>query len=215
MLFGERVRNPKQEQVPTEVMLVLKNITTLELDALSEAVQQGVKSFGLSIMVVTPEDLERSTDVFPIKFANIYKHHRILYGKDPLQNMQFDTDHLRLRTEQELKNMQLRLRRSYVLHSDHPERFYRIIESTLSIFFMDLEALYQLHSSKTAPDKEEELIQVAAEYFNLDEALLQQLLGLKKKNRAAVPKDIRSFYTSFLSLVENLGKVADRLESKG
>lgn len=96
LLYGHLVKSPP-EPGPTEVLLVLTQISAEHLERLAPPIRQGLQDFRLSVMLLTPEDLARSTDVFPIKFADIHRHHLLLWGNDPLQELQITAAHLRLR----------------------------------------------------------------------------------------------------------------------
>jgi len=61
-------------------------------------------------VVVTPEYLERSRDVFPIELIVMAAEHRCLYGRDPLAELEVAPEHLRLQLERELKAKLMALR---------------------------------------------------------------------------------------------------------
>jgi hypothetical protein len=102
----------KGEYSPTgsdvNVMVVVREVTIETLDNVLLPVQRGIRDFGLAIMLLSDEDLRRSTDVFPTKFLDIQHHHQLLWGADVLEGLEISRDHLRLRCEQEIKNLSLR-----------------------------------------------------------------------------------------------------------
>ena len=103
------------------LMVVVNEVTVEALDKAISPVQQGMRDFGLAVMLLSEDNLRRSTDVFPIKFLDMQQHHRVVWGKDVLADLLIAKDHLRLRCEQEIKNLLLRLRQFY-LHRAHHAR---------------------------------------------------------------------------------------------
>ena len=92
------------------VMVVLRQVRLADLDKIMKPVKAAGKKIGLVPMVVSETDIKGSADVFPIKFLQIKHHHKLLYGTDVFQGMEVSKAHLRLRCEQELKNLMLRTR---------------------------------------------------------------------------------------------------------
>ena len=87
------------------IMVVLRDVSIGLLDRIAESVEQGRRVFRLAVLVLSEEDLRRSTDVFPVKFLDMQRRHRILYGRDVFADLTVSREHLRLRCEQELKNL--------------------------------------------------------------------------------------------------------------
>jgi hypothetical protein len=65
-------------------------------------------------MITTPDEVRAAADVFPVRFLAIQREHEVLLGRSPLDGISIRRDHLRLRVEQELRNLSLRLRRRIV-----------------------------------------------------------------------------------------------------
>lgn len=72
------------------------------------------------------EELQRSTDVFPIESIDIKQAHRVLYGKDPIVDLQIPMNLHRVQVERELRLLLLRLRQ-HVLHAGKNEIEYTTI----------------------------------------------------------------------------------------
>jgi hypothetical protein len=72
------------------------------------------------------EELQQSTDVFPIESIDIKQAHRVLYGKDPIVNLEIPMNLHRVQVERELRLLLLRLRQ-HVLHAGKNEIEYTTI----------------------------------------------------------------------------------------
>jgi predicted nucleotidyltransferase len=211
ILYGGLARGEySPESSDVNVMVVLDQAGVETLDRIAGAVHRGVRDFGLAVMVLTEEDLRRSTDVFPTKFLDIQRHHRVLWGRDVLAGLEISKEHLRLRCEQEIKNLLLRLRQFYVQRAHHPE----LIESTLthaaSSFFSDLGVLLLLKSG-AAPATRGAIMEAAVRELGLDEATLKALLALKAGEYRPDLDGLKALYGGLMDSVHQAADLVDRL----
>ena len=129
VLFGGLAKGefiPERSDV--NLLVVVEEVTIGLLDEVAPLLAQGAGAVRLGLLLLSEEDLRRSTDVFPIKFLDIQRHHQVLAGRDVFEGLEIARGHLRLRCEQEIKNLLLRLRQFYLERARRPEW----IESTLT-----------------------------------------------------------------------------------
>jgi len=72
------------------------------------------------------EELQRSTDVFPIESLDVKRAHRVLFGKDPVADLEIPMNLHRVQVERDLRFLLLRLRQ-HVLHAGKNELEYTTI----------------------------------------------------------------------------------------
>ena len=106
-------------------LIIVNVIDTNILDDISKTLKEC--KYRLDLLTLSIEDLKSSTDVFPIKFLNIKRNYLLIHGEDVLGDLEISDKYLRLRTEQELKNLMLRLRRSYILCESNKKRIISLI----------------------------------------------------------------------------------------
>lgn len=205
---------PRDEYYPhssdVNLMLVCRTVTTQVLDRVGPAHRKALLSFRLSPMVLSPEDLRRSTDVFPTKFMLMQRYHTVLHGTDPFSELEISREHLRLRCEQELKNLLLRLRGVY-LQAQRPEKVEAVLASMISSLLGSLSTLLFL-KAQDFPKRNHEVVQAAAAEFGLDEPTLRDCLGLKSRRNQPTPEQLKSLYDRFMAQVEKAAEIADRME---
>ena len=100
------------------VMLVMSEMSVEILDVLREVCRRFKLARQLQPFILTQQDLMTSTDVFPIRFLDMQQDYILLCGQDVMKDLTIKRDHLRLRCEQEIKNLMLRLRSSYLMNLD-------------------------------------------------------------------------------------------------
>lgn len=212
ILYGSAAKDDYCEQTSDiNVMLAFREISMNTLDALAPVIQEGKRKFRLSTMLVSQHDLERSTDVFPIKFLDIQEHHTLLWGKDVLQDIKVEESHLRLRCEQEFKNLAMRLRAFYLQRMKRAERIEQTLTHTFSSFLIGLDTLLYLQKGKHAVTKAA-IIEESQEILDTDIALLHKLHKLKKGELEADMGTLKTMYGGLLTLVNCAADRADALE---
>ena len=115
-LYGSAARNdyhPGRSDINILVLTSILNFSAMQ--TLLDPVSRGLR-VGIHPLLMTDGDLRSSTDIFPVKFLSMKESHYTLWGEDPLSGLVIEREHLRLRCEQEIMNLLLRLRRHYIYH---------------------------------------------------------------------------------------------------
>ena len=94
--------------------MLLNDASPSALVAIAPALRQAKRAAAVETLIMTPAEVPRAADAFPTKFLDIRDYHVVLFGIDPFTNLEVTREQIRLRTEQEMRNMLLRLRRRYI-----------------------------------------------------------------------------------------------------
>lgn len=191
------------------VMLVLKEVDVAALDLAAPGIRQGARDYRISPLLLSETNLHRSTDVFPIKFLDMQRHHRILFGKDVIHDLHIARDHLRLRCEQELKNLLLRLRQFYLQRAHLPELIEATLGTAISSFLGSLNVLVELKTGKVSDTKA--TIVDEAEKIGLDGKTLRDVLALKSGDLKPKKEELKRLYGTFMAAVQRAAEMADAL----
>ena len=211
ILYGGLAKGELRQRVSNvNVLVVLKDVTVDALDKAVSPIQQGVRDFGLAVMVLSEDDLRRSTDVFPIKFLDMQQHHNVLYGKDVLVDLPIARDNLRLRCEQEIKNLLLRLRAFYLQRANHSELVESTLSSAISSLLSSLGGVLVLQTGE-APLGERAIVTTACRELGLDESALQDVLALSEGRSQPDAAELKRLYGAFMATVQNAADAVDRL----
>lgn len=121
LLFGDAASAARPAPgLDLELIVCLTNTSPELLDRLALPLRNARRRWRLVPMIVTPAEIARAADVFPVRFRALQRSHVLLAGRDPLAGVTVSRRHLRLRVEQELRNQSLRLRQRYLLCLDDP-----------------------------------------------------------------------------------------------
>ncbi len=203
----------KGEYIPdtsdVNVMVVLTDITVETLDKAAPIIQGGERDFRLAALLLSQNDLNGSVDVFPIKFLDMQRHHRLLWGKDILAGLSIARGYLRLRCEQEIKNLMLRLRQFYVQRAHRPELIEKTLTKALSSLLTSLNVLVELKTGQTATTKP--AIIDAAEKIGLDCRTLREVFALKRGDLKPTAAQLKRLYDYFTMTVQQAAALVDAL----
>lgn len=210
VLFGGLAKGefvPDQSDV--NVLLVFRHVTLPVLERAAPLIRQGRLEFGLATMLVTEADLRDSADVFPIKFQDMQRHHKVLWGEDPFPKVSIAREHVRLRCEQELRNLSLRLRQSYIQHTDRPELLQAALNRAVSSLLVNLGVLLELKTGKLAESKQDALANATQLGIPLEP--LRQVWALKRGELKPDADHLKNLFAAFMDAVQQAADLADKL----
>jgi hypothetical protein len=191
-------------------MVVLKEVTIEALDNMVAPVQQGMRDLRLAVMVLSENNLHRSTPVFPSKFLDMQQQHHVLWGKEVLTALPISQEHLRLRCEQEIKNLLLRLRQSYLQHVHRSELLEGTLVRAISSFLSSLRGVLMLQAGY-APTGKGAIAAAAARHLGLDDKPPQDVLTLKSGQYTPDATALKRLYNAFMGTVQHAADMVDRL----
>jgi hypothetical protein len=193
------------------VVVLLHDASFSALIEIAPALQTARRSAGVAPMILTPSEVSEAADVFPTKFLDIKRYHLVLAGEDPFAMLEVPHEHVRLRIEQELRNMLLRLRRlglDAVTDARLRARGLTRIARPLAIQLSDLLRL----AGKQVPagDRTSAIFEAAAAVFDLNAIALASLAELRLNAR---PENVVGcLFGDVLNVVAQAVDVADRMK---
>lgn len=112
-VYGSAVRGGFSAAVSDiDVIVVLQDTATKELVACSDPLLLARHSGRVEAMILKRDEIAEAADVFPLFYDDIQGCHAILSGTDPFQDLVIKDEHRRLRIEQELREVKIRMRRA-------------------------------------------------------------------------------------------------------
>ncbi len=194
--------------------LVLESIT---LDGLARCrpFLKGWRRDGVALpLLLTPTDIRRSADIFPVEFLDICEHHVVLDGTDFFANLDIDPRYLRFQVEHELKAKILSLRESYLGSLDRakPEAaledlFAASVPSVLALGRNLLRV-----ASRRPPARKGDTPAALEKAFDLSLPVLRDLVQRRARGaRLAEGGDAVGRFGSYLAELESLARAADGL----
>jgi len=206
-LYGSAARQDyRPGKSDINLLIVLEQIDVPILKSVLNAVSRGRRK-RIAPFFITEENLRTSADVFPVKFFGMRESYQVVLGRDFLGDLEISREHLRLRCEQEIKNLLLSLRRHFIMGGG---RRLREMMSTMIVGFLEnLRVVLSLTQEGLLP--REEVVNAAAKRFGVDDEILRRVSGLRNRKVSLSGKEAEQLYDKFMAIVGRVGQIVDRI----
>jgi predicted nucleotidyltransferase len=122
VLYGSAVENQLRATSDVNVLLVLTEFSAAKADRLRESLRTAQAAIRLTPMFLLEREIVSAAAAFSVKFADIRRRHRVLYGTDPFAELPIPREAQLNRLRQVLLNLVLRLREAYMIRSLREEQ---------------------------------------------------------------------------------------------
>ncbi len=192
---------------------MLSDVDIERLDSMAEATRAVQRKLELAPLVLCRADLARSTDVFPTRFLAVQQHHLLLHGTDLLGELRIARDHLRLRCEQELKDLVLRLRELYLRRAHQLQGLIGTISEANLEFVDTLENVLRLNAGEQ-PARRADIAAVAAEKLNFELAVVLEWLAVARGETTPGRNDSRDMVQRLMKAVRTAADAVDAMDQR-
>jgi predicted nucleotidyltransferase len=199
----------KPGQSDVNVLVVLDPVDHATLDAARPHLGAGRESLRLAPFVLGRDELAVAADAFASKLADIRLSYRVLHGADLLADLPIAFEDLRLATERELRNVQLRLRRAYLLGEARPELMMAALDQLLPHLFGAIRVLHAHRHGGQAPASLDDLLTATETELSYDPSALRE--AARARRAGAAPADVGGLYLRLLDAVGAITRAVDRM----
>ncbi len=184
LVFGSAVRGGWVEhQSDVDLVLVLADPSRETLLSIANTLNVARNALRFEAVILRADEIARASDVFPLFYEDIKSCHLVLVGKDPFSDVEIADKHRRLRIEQELREMQIRLHRAIVDTQGAPERLAGLVERKVKQLRGPLHALLALRKTPPESDRIGKVLEKSKEAYGID---TKPLTKVRKDPIAAV-----------------------------
>lgn len=191
------------------VLIVLAEDTGPALRAIAPPLAAARRSLRVEPYIVAAAEFQAAASLFPNRFLDIRDHHVVLAGADPFEGIEIPDEALRLRTEQELRNLLIRFRRGLTDAGDDglaQATAVRRIAVPLSIEFA---ALLRLRGRAPAPEADlATIFRMAAETLGIDAGALSEISALREATGTA--RDAAGLCDRAIGVLQHANRLATR-----
>jgi predicted nucleotidyltransferase len=197
------------------LLCILREASFQTLAALAPAIDWWHRQRQPTPLLMTGEELERSSDVFVIELMDIQSQHRVLYGEDVLERLAISTQFHRVQVEYELREKLILLRQRMLRAAANDGKLWELMFRSLSAFT----ALFRhalLVVGERAPANKREVLHLAASRFGFDISSFEQVLNVREHKAKSKELDAKDIAGRYLSAVEKVTAAVDKtLDSPG
>ncbi len=211
ILYGSAVSgeyDPEYSNI--NLLCVLKETALSNLLALAPSIEWWIKQSHSAPLLITRDELEHSADVFAIEFMDIQRHHRVLFGSDPVTSLTIPMRMHRAQLEYELREKLILLRQRLTLAGGDEKRTWELVVRSLPAF-TTLFRHVLIAQGAPVPATKREAVKALAANLSFDASPFEQLLDIREHR--ADPKQFRVVEVAgrYLAAVEQVTAAVDRM----
>jgi hypothetical protein len=192
------------------LLCVLRETSFATLAAIAPAVRWWTGQKHQTPLVLTREELARSTDVFSIEMLDMKQRHRVLVGEDVLAGLQIPMRLHRAQVEYELREKLILLREQLLLVGDNRRQMWdlmlRSLPSFITLFRHTLIAL-----GDPAPKSKREAVDALSTRIQFDSSAFMQLLDIRERKTEPKQFDVKEVFTHYLGAVQQVTAAVDKM----
>jgi predicted nucleotidyltransferase len=192
------------------VFCVLKQVTPREL-ADGEPVFKWWRDEGNPAPLLMSEtEVRTSTDCFPIEFHDMQERRKVLYGQDPVAELEIDRSFYRAQVEHELRAKLLRLRQQAGGLLSDSQALLRLMLDSVSTFCVLSRHALLLAGIKAGWQKRQ--IVDSLSKIGVDAASFRMLLDVREERRKTAGIEPAALFEEYLKQIEAVVAYVDRLQ---
>ena len=162
-------------------------------------------------LIMTPEYIERSVDVFPIEFLNFKLIHTAVFGDDILKDIEIGRMDLRHQCERELKTKLIWLRQSYISSMGNMKALGHGLAGSISGYIPLFRAVLTLFE-KEPPIIQSQVMTALAETTGLKTDAFLSVLKKKREGIKLSKEELAVIFKDFYTATERLGEIVDEIK---
>lgn len=161
VLYGSGAEGKLRPASDVNVIVLLARFDQNKANQLREPLRLAQAAIKLRAMFLLKDEIQPASQAFAVKFADITRRRRVLYGDDPFAAVSVSREDSIFRLKQTLLNLILRLRETYILRGLREEQLVATIADTAGPLRSCAATLLELEGV-SAPSAKEALQQFAA-----------------------------------------------------
>ncbi len=196
--------HPKYSDINT--VIVVKGIKIPFYDFIASLGKRYGKKKIRAPLIMTPDYINRSREVFPVEFLEMKLIHQLVYGDDVLKDIKIEKADIRLQCERELKGKHQHLCQGYIKAMGDKRTFTDLLVGSLSGYFPLFRGILFLYDHEI-PKEKGDVLHALNECCDVDMNVFRNIMDIRSHN----------FYPPFEALKEvfkNLYHVLDAITKK-
>lgn len=201
--------NPKTSD--TNSIFVLKEMDLGFLEVIAPRGKKYRKQKVAAPLIMTPEYIRNSMDVFPLEFLNIRLIHETVYGEDIFGDIEIHPSDIRHQCERELKVKLIGLRQGYMSSMGDKEALAGGLISSITGYIPLFRGIISLFG-KTPPVLNSDVLDALGEATGVDCGVFEKvLIGKREKLKLGI-EDLNRLFEQYHTATEQLGKVVNEIK---
>lgn len=161
-------------------------------------------------LIMTPDYIKGSLDVFPIEFLNIKILHYTVFGEDIFNDLEINPSDLRHQSERELKVKLISLRQGYLSSSGNAKILTEGFINTIAGYIPLFRGIIVVYGQQ-APEDYNNVLTMLQEVSGVNTAVFRTVLNLKKDRKKFSIQELNTLFEDYYGTIEKLGNLIDAI----
>ena len=192
------------------LLCVLQDASFASLSKIAGAVEWWRKKKHHPPLVLTPEELKDTADVFSIEFVDMKQRRRVLYGEDVLRNLDVPMHLHRSQLEYELREKLFLLRQHILVAGTREKDLWEVMLNSLSSF-TTLFRHVLIELGEQGRKHSREAVEELASRLNFDSSAFVQLMDVRAKKSDRKQFRATDVASRYLSAIETVTTAVDKM----
>jgi len=192
-------------------IIVLKEMDLQVLELLAPLGKKYNKHKVAAPLIMTPDYISTSLDVFPIEFLNFKLIHSTVMGKDILESMEFDRMDLRHQCERELKAKLIWLRQGYLSSMGDRKMLTDGFTGSITGYIPLFRGVISL-LGKEPPVIQSKVMASLSEATNINTEVFSKILKARHEKVKLSIDELNTIFEDYYTATEKIGKLVDEIK---
>lgn len=166
VLYGSAAEGRLRKTSDINVIVVSRSYTAEDAAALTGILAFSAAAIDLQVMFLLESELVTASELFAVKFSDISRRHRVLFGDDPFAHLTISREALIARLRQVLLNHLLRLRYMLALRNESSEQLGLILADSISPLKASASAVLEMRGVES--DNSKQALEIVASELRPD-----------------------------------------------
>jgi len=201
VLYGSAVRGHVIDKVSDINILIVLNHSTPEAHtAIADCLAGDIT---IAPFIIARQGMERSFEVFAIKFRSIQRNYRVLAGADPIKNFNVADERVQFLLEQALRNLRLRSVNTYVHYRYNAPRYTRFLLQTYTALFTYVSEIMRL-ARQEVPREFKDRLPLIQQFFKINTSILTTLEDIQSNPDQITVKSIAPLHQQLFGFLNGI-----------
>lgn len=191
------------------VLILVKEFRASSLEELGRRAHRFLRRYRVTPLILSENEFSRSADVFPMEYMDIIARHRVLYGGDPTEHVQFSRRNLRHQLEHQLRGLAVSLRQLLVAAHGRKRLLANELKQSAGSVSALFRGLLRLHAVEDCPTDHHDLVERVAQAYEVQLDAFAQLFALRSGART----DVEELSRRLMANLDELIHIVDQYET--
>lgn len=189
-------------------VVVLKNMDLKFVEFLAPLGKKYSKKGISAPLIMTPEYIRTSLDVFPVEFLDLKHIHETVFGEDILSGLVISNTDLRQQCERDIKSRLIGLRQGYISSMGDRQVLTSRLAGSISGYMPLFRGIICL-MGRERPVKKHDVISELASATGVDTAIFRKVLDIRRGHLKPGKEEIDTIFEDYYNATERIGERID------